>query len=251
MAWDRGQPGGVRAVAPLLRGDRGGSNSFLMLADDQARYWCKALNNGQSPRVPVNEQIVGRLGKLVGIAVCETTLVEIPEDVAGWEFAAGKMLEPGWVHGSKAVESVVETHTLDHRADDDNAVRHAGFFALFDWLAGSDPQWLNSTADQNRYFTHDHGHYLGEPAWTIDTLGERRDGEIRLPQDPSGLSPEELERIAERLGTITREELENALHGIPSEWPVSDEELEAVVDFADHRRTAVAERLTALAGGDR
>jgi hypothetical protein len=161
------------------------------------------------------------------------------------------MLEPGWVHGSKAVESAVETHALDHRADDDNAIRHAGFFALFDWLAGSDPQWLYSTTDQNRYFSHDHGHYLGEPDWTIATLGQRRDRENPLPQDRAGLSPEELLRIAEVLGTITREELEDALHGIPKEWPVSDEELEAVVAFADHRRTAVVERLNALAGGNR
>jgi hypothetical protein len=250
VAWDWEQPSGVRAVAPLQKSDRGGSNSFLVLADDQARYWCKALNNGQSPRVPVNEQIVGRLGKLVGIPVCDTTLVEIPEDLAGWEFAGGRMLEPGWVHGSKAVESAVETHALDHRADDDNAVRHAGFFALFDWLAGSDPQWLYSTPDQNRYFSHDHGHYLGEPAWTIATLEQRRDGAIPLSQDRSGLSPEELLRMASVLGTITHEELRNALQGIPKEWPVSEEELEAVVAFADYRRTPVAERLTALAGGD-
>src|SRR5919109_2283208 len=181
MAWDRGEPTGVRAIAALQKSDRGSSNSFLVLADDGARYWCKVLNNGQSPRVPVNEQVVGRLGKLVGIGVCEAQLVEITEDLAGWEFAGGKALEPGWAHGSRAVEGAIETNTLDHRADDENASRHAGFVALFDWLGGSDPQWLYSTTDSNRYFSHDHGHYLGTPEWTIDTLDQRREGENRHP----------------------------------------------------------------------
>lgn len=222
-----------------------------MLADDKARYWCKALNNGQSPRVPVNEQIAGRLGRLLRIAVCDVRLVEIPTDLAGWEFADGKQLEAGWAHGSRAVESAVETHTLGHRTEDDNATRHAGFFALFDWLGGSDPQWLYSTTETNRYFSHDHGHYLGQPEWTIDTLRGRRDAETPLPQDAAGLSGAELARIADTLVTMRREDLQDALSGIPASWPISDEELEAVVDFADHRRTSVAERLRALAGGDR
>jgi hypothetical protein len=239
----------VRAIAPLQRSNRGGSKSFLVLADDNARYWCKVIDNGQSPRVPVNEQIAGRLGRLLGIGVCETQLVEMTEDLAGWDFADQKKLKPGWAHGSRAIEGAVETNSLDHRADDDNAVRHSGFIAIFDWLGGSDPQWLYSTIDSNRYFSHDHGHYLGAPEWTIETLGQRGDAEVTFPGDRSGLSEEELLRVADTLSTIKRVDLEDALRGIPAEWPVTDEELEAVVDFADHRRMPVAQRLRTLAGG--
>jgi hypothetical protein len=48
-------------------------------------------------------------------------------------------LVEGWAHGSLAAEPVVETNTLDHRFMDDNASRHAGIYALFDWTAGAEP----------------------------------------------------------------------------------------------------------------
>ena len=65
-------PQTVRAEAPLKQSTDGGSGSFLVQADDGREYWCKALNNTQeAPMVPVNEQIVARLGRLIGVAVCE------------------------------------------------------------------------------------------------------------------------------------------------------------------------------------
>lgn len=39
-------------MAPLQQSKHGSSGSFLVLADDRNRYWCKTLNNLQSPRVP-------------------------------------------------------------------------------------------------------------------------------------------------------------------------------------------------------
>lgn len=124
--------------------------------------------------VPVNEQLAGRLGMLIGAPVCEPQLVRIPSDLIGWEIrpGTGRLLEEGWVHGSLAVEPVVETRDLSSRSTDDNPRRHAGIYALHDWLGGSDAQWL-AAGPESIFYSHDHGHYFpGGPAWTSASLGQ-------------------------------------------------------------------------------
>jgi len=66
---------GVTAVMPLRPSSAGGSGSFLVLADDRRRYWCKSRNNFQGPRISITEQIVGRLAALIGAPACEVALV--------------------------------------------------------------------------------------------------------------------------------------------------------------------------------
>lgn len=223
-----------------------------MAADDGRRYWCKTVNNLQHPRVPVNEQIVARLGLLIGAPVCEPMLVRIPADLAGWEFreASGRRLEEGWAHGSRAVDPAVETHDLARRSSDDNPRRHAGIYALYDWLGGSDPQCLTVGPD-GTYYSHDHGHYLpGGPGWTVASLQQAAASphELRIPA--TGLSAAELDRLASRLTAVTEQEVVDCVSNLPREWPVQDDELEALVDFVYGRREAVAQRLRDLRGAE-
>jgi hypothetical protein len=161
----RGAGEGVRAALPLRRSTHGVSASFLIRADDDRDYWCKAINNPCSARIPVNEQAAARLALLIGVAVPAPELVDLT-GIAGWEFSPGRLIEAGWAHGAAAIAGAFETRTLDHRGDNQNAARHAGFYAVMDWLAGADQQWLYSAPEDNAYYSHDHGHYFPGPDWT-------------------------------------------------------------------------------------
>ena len=232
---------------PLRPSSVGGSGSFLVLADDQRRYWCKSLNNFQAPQISITEQIVGRLAALIGAPSCEVALVGL-DDIAGWEFrpGSGRLVEAGWAHGSLAVDPAIETRSLDHRTDDDNRRRHCGIYALCDWLAGSDVQWLYGVTEDNAYYSHDHGYYLtGGPTWTEASLAAARDVPFTLSIPPDHLDHEELARLADTLEGLTREGIEAELSKLPYDWPVTDAELDALADFADHRRGPVASRLRA------
>lgn len=237
----------VAATMPLRPSSAGGSGSFLVVADDGRRYWCKSLNNFQSPRVPITEQIVGRLSALIAAPACEVALVRL-DAISGWEIRAGtgRLVEPGWAHGSVAVEPVVETRTLDHRSDDDNRRRHGGIHALCDWLAGSDLQWLYGVAEDNAYYSHDHGFYLTGPDWTEASLQTARDTSFALSIPPTQLEQTELLRIATALDDLTRGAIDTELSKLPSSWPVADSELDAVAEFVDYRRGPVAARLRAV-----
>ncbi len=65
-------------ITPLLQSSVGGSGAFLGHADDQRRYWIKPLNNGQGTRVLITEQIVCRVGALIGAATGEVVLLPYP-----------------------------------------------------------------------------------------------------------------------------------------------------------------------------
>jgi hypothetical protein len=146
-----------------------------------------------------------------------------------------------------AQSPVTETHALDHRARDDNAVRQAGYFALYDWLFGNDPQWLVNSSADSMYYSHDHGHYFpGNHNWSIAQLTADRDTPNPLPFDAMGLDSAALESTADRIEMLTWDELAAELSDLPLAWPVTDDELAALVDFADHRRHAVVARLRAL-----
>lgn len=233
---------GIAAVLPLRASTGGSAGSFLLAADDGRRYWCKTLNNLQSPRVPITEQIVARLGRLIEAPVCEPELVLL-DGVEGFEFRPGHRVEPGWAHGSLAVDPALEVRELRDRSDDDNRRRHAGLFALHDWLAGDDAQWLYDTAADNAYFSHDHGFYLTGPDWTEISLGQQIGADFSLTVDPAGLDPGELTRLAERLEALNKDEIEAEISSLPAGWPVGEGELQAVADFADARRGSVAQRL--------
>ena len=239
----------ARFRVPGIGPGAGGSKPFLVVANDERQYWLKAPNNPQGPMVPVNEQIVGRLGGLAGIAVCQPDLVEIPDDMAGIEICPGYVLEACVAHGSHAVDGAIEVRgNLDHRGQDDNARRHAGYLVLHDWLWGGDDQWLRVEAQGNEYFSHDHGHYFpGGPNWTAEGLAAARDQAHPSPASLEGINADELDRLADQLDALTEEEIAANVEVLPEAWTIGPAERAAVVDFAFHRARAVAARTRTLA----
>lgn len=240
-------PDAVRAVMPLRQSTAGSSGSFMVLGDDDERYWCKSVNNFQSARLPVTEQIVGRLGDLIDAPVCTCKLVVLDE-IVGWEIRKGsaRLVEAGYAHGSRAVEPTLETRQLRFRTDDDNRRRHCGLYALCDWLYCGDLQWLRATDEDNAYYSHDHGFFLTGLDWTKESLAERGAEQGPITVDPDQLDATELGRLAERLEDMTLDEIETAISGLPTSWPVSDQELAAVARFANLRKAPVAARLRSL-----
>lgn len=241
----------VSLTAPLGDSSIGGSGSFLALAEDGQRYWVKPLNNYQGERVPITEQIIGRVGAIIDVPTCRVRTVRIGSDLAGWRFRADREISPGIAHGSLHVEDCVETRALEFRAHDDNRHRHCAILALHDWCWGSDAQWLRVERDHERYYSHDHGWYLlpDGPHWTATELE-------RVVDEPHDLADSGLDfglvapvDVATLLTRVTRAQLVEALITIPADWPVADEELESVGFFLERRAPQVAARLRTRLGG--
>ena len=148
------------------------------------------------------------------------------------------------------VASAVEHRSLQYRERDDNARRHVGVFAVYDWCWGGDEQWLYAEPEDRKLYSHDHGWYLPETGatWDVDALVTRV-GEAHVASwSPSGLDSAVIAACAQRLRTLTHDELVAALSGIPKSWPVSDLELERVGWFLESRAPEVAARLESMGG---
>lgn len=226
-----------------------GAQAFPVLASDGARWYVKAPNNPQGAQILVTEYLVSQVGALIGAPVCTVRPIEIPADLDGFRVVNGPELHTGIGSASQAIPDVVEMRPqLLYRNEDDNARRHAGVFALFDWCWGDDQQWLAVETDEHRLYSHDHGYYFppGGQNWTAADLTANVDQPHELALPPDGLNVDELGRLADALDAVAADDLAAILESVPEEWPVPDEDLEALGDYLQKRAPGVASRLRAL-----
>lgn len=226
------------------------SGSFQAIGRDSQTYFVKPPGRPDLAKSLVTEMVVAGVGQMIGAPVCDWALVEITSALLPFEYQPGYMLQAGVGFATVAVPPAVieERPYLAYRSNDDNAARHAGVFALYDWCWGSDQQWLHRVSDDWRLYSHDHGWYLPPfgPDWTISQLQSTVDEPHELPDDPSGLDDPALAELSSRLRAVTREDLAELLNKVPASWPVSDAELEVLGWYLERRAEPVAIRLEAL-----
>lgn len=242
----------LRVVSILreMADERGGSRPFQALVSDGNVYWVKSLGNPGSDRALIAEQIVAACGKLITAPVCNVALVRIPEELNGYQLISDYSLRAGIAHASLDVPQAIfdKTHGPAHRARNSNQTRHAYLWALYDWCWGDDLQYLyDPTADMTT-FSHDHGYYLpGGPAWSAQTLSDCLDRPHDLGADVDGLDAVALISVADRLESISHDQLRAIIEAVPGSWPVDGRELSALGYFLEKRIQPVAGRLRTLA----
>jgi hypothetical protein len=122
-------------------------------------------------------------------------------------------------------------------------------YALYDWCCGADAQWLYDLNNDRTLYSHDHGLYFpppGKGGWTISDLVTVVDVPYQLPDPPDGLLATAIDELAASLEDVDRSSLVSIMNRVPTSWPVSDDELEALGWFLEYRAPAVAERLRLL-----
>ena len=67
-----------------------------------------------------------------------------------------------------------------------------------------------------------------------------------MPQPTDNLDQVELDRLAEALRALTRDQIRRVLEAVPTSWPPTDVDLEALGFFLEVRKNDVATRLEAL-----
>jgi len=107
-------------------------------------------------------------------------------------------------------------------------------------------QWLCATGEDNAYYSHDHGYFLGGPGWTAQSLRAGLVQPAPLSSPAIGLDGNEINRLVQALESLDREAIDSAVSALPAGWPITDDELDVVADFADRRRFSVAARLRRL-----
>lgn len=226
------------------------SRAFRVGCDDDQEYWIKTLDGVEPPQRPslVLEQVIGRVGRLLDVAVLAAHLVRIPNGMRFPDLGNGRQVQAGVAHATLNNPAVIEKKAVpDHRSDDDNKRRHAGIFALVDLARGADLQYLYATSADYAIFSHDHGLYACQTG-QLDVA--RMIATVNDPStscgDPAGLDSSEVERLADRVESVAESDLVAVLNLVPSSWPVTDEQLGTLGWFLHERTSGVATRLRAL-----
>lgn len=195
------------------------------------------------------ELVVAGVGRLLGAPTCRSQVIKITDELAalGWEFRPGTSLTAGLGHASEAVPDATEVRGAPgRRSDDDNRRRHVGLAAVYDLCWGADDQYLHSTTDLWKIYSHDHGHYLpGGPQWSADVLRSDADLDHEVPFDFAGLRADDVEEVAAAVDRLNRSALASVILGVPTEWGTPDEDLAALGHFLETRTGPVAARLRA------
>lgn len=243
----------LRIAAPSATAVGSWSGPFRVIASDGHEYFVKSLDTcpqGQEASLAI-EFVVARVGGLIGAPMLNTSLIRIPDELAGWEPRSGVRLQPGFAHASRALEHADEQGrpALLARHQNDNRRRHVGIYALYDWCFGSDPQWLYDLDADRTIYSHDHGLYLppeSEGRWTSEALLAQVHTPRVLPDDPTGISRSKIAEVAEVLEALRRSALVAILGQVPQSWPVTDHDLEMLGWYLEERAPGVAARIRSL-----
>ena len=235
--------------APVAQQPVGNAGSFIGLANDGRRWRVKVPDNPHTPKSLVSDLIVGKLGLLIDAPVCKVEVIWIGDDCAGWEYRPGRVLNPTWAFASLEVPGVTDSLTLTHRSCGDNARRHVGVFALYDWCFGHDPHWLYEDAADNRIYSHDHGFYLWRGRLEMASRIAVDEPHPLPDADGKGLDGDRLAECGEVLRSMTLGPLMATVSQVPTSWPATDAELEELARFLHARAPSVADRLDALRSG--
>ncbi len=237
--------GEITLIEPLGSSNQSGAGAFLGLANNNLKYWIKTLNNKQGPKIPITEQIIGRIGKIIKAPTCDVKTVNLPNSIEEYELYSENFLQPGIAHGSLAISNNKSVFHLEHKNRGSNNLIYCYFYALYDLCWGANPHWLISLNDDFNYYSHDHGFYLppSGPNWNISAIQYCLDEAHELPDKRHRFDQETIEKVVSCLFNITKESLIDALSAIPRSWPVTDHELEEVGLFIERRIPGVVKRL--------
>lgn len=180
----------------------------------------------------------------MGVAVPQTTVVLLPQDLINLNpDPANGMghMKAGLCHASSYIEDVTErVDSLSSPDEGDNRQRYARLAVFFGLLGATDRQFIFKTQPPRLVYSHDHGHFLGGPNWTIADL------EGLPPPEPLdeivstlGLSAREISEAAAFLSAATDKVLEDAVAKMPATWNVTEEEAKTAIKIIGDRRNSM------------
>ncbi|MCW5963127.1 MAG: hypothetical protein KIT83_03735 [Bryobacterales bacterium] len=257
-------------AAELIRRMRGGAQAWLVRADGGHHYVVKFLQNGQHPRILVNEWLCSCFLLHLQLCTAQPAFVRCSEE---WLRSAGdkglgiesgglsKPVQPGLHYGSKVPVDPNRTAIYDFLPDSimdvvQNRNHFHGLLAFDQWVSNADTRqavyFRGSAREHLRDAVYpaigegylammiDHGYTFQGPDWRLDDLP--RQGLYPRPSAYAGIRGwDDLEPWLSRIVHFSTSAVDEALKRIPSAWlaPGEEGELERLLEQLLRRRKRV------------
>lgn len=222
------------------------SRAFVVKGEDGKKYAVKGMQDRTGAgafdiRRPLcNDQIVGRLGRKIGVPVPDVVFIELTKEFIDANPPINYMY-PGVCHGQLLMENCSNKEGVKHADVVDNRQRFAAIAVLYGWIPAGDRQLIYEKTPPYLVYSVDHGHFFpGGPDWTAATL---------KTAPPPGLFPEVVTACKFAVGEIdaAMKEFEKLLSAdiaaaaaMPIDlWGLSPDERAELAVYLDERRTAL------------
>ncbi len=205
----------------------------LLRCNDGKDYVVKGRNAG---RQIINEQIVARLGLLLGAPVTDvqfvdlTKLIEIEKNLAHISYEIA--------HGSAFVPDCFDSRDLIATSNIENRSRLALLAVLYGWTKANDHQFLFKTTLPRLIYSVDHGHFFpNSPNWAVEDLLEADNAQVDtfLSKECHFTSPE-INQALDALVNINEEAVIKIVALPPVEWGITIEERTMMIEYLIRRQ---------------
>lgn len=223
----------VKAI-DFIEAKRTKAQPVILECDDSREYVVKGQNAG---RQIVNEQIVARLGLLLGAPIPETQIVEIPDELIQLEKNLAH-IPAGTAHGSLYLRDTYFDRCLIATGEDVNRPRLALLAVLYGWVGANDRQYLFTNETPRLIYSIDHGHFFpNSPNWTANDLAIAQNAQL----DPAFVSechftPPEIDQAITALVNINEGEIVDAVAYPPTEWGITIDERTMMLQYLIKRQ---------------
>lgn len=215
------------------RGYRTKAEPVLLACTDGQTYMVKGQQAG---RQIVNDQIVARLGMILGAPVGKPQLIDIPRELIEIEPKLSH-IPSGISHGSLFIPGCSDQFELIATSEQGNRGRLALLAVLFSWIVPNDWQFLFSNNPPRLIHSVDHGHFFPNgPNWDIDSLSNEQPPYLPSCFKNCRLTAEEIAEALDALKAITFEQLVKAVAMPPKEWGLTMDERIQLIHYLSNRQ---------------
>lgn len=240
-----------RSVSAMTRIPHPWNDSFarprLVRCNDGNQYVIKGQQKGG--RALVTEQVVARLGAIIGAPVVPVSIVDLPPDLVKDDSELSHM-PAGLCHGCRYVPKCTDKAWV---RPNDLAPYRASFALLamlYGWVIPDDHQVIYSTVPPPALYSVDHGHFLpgGPGTWNAGTLAAAPIAapDARIVNDCQ-LTQTELEAAVTPLRGVTNESLAEIVAVSPRDWLPSIDDRVALAEYLAARRDTLVSAFPAAA----
>jgi HipA-like kinase len=215
----------------------------LVCGDTNIEYVVKGRQNG---RMIVNEQVVARLGLLLGAPVPHVSIIDVPQNLIDAQ-PEMKHMPSGGSHGSQVIPNCSDREDCKHVDLAENRERFSKIAVLYGWVSAGDRQFIYRIDPPNLVHSVDHGHFFpGGPNWNMAQLA----GVPAAECDPNvttsaKLTLDDLIKAAAPLVGIQDTNIAEVVAIPPDDWPFSLDERAAVAEYLSLRRDELIAGLAA------
>ena len=220
------------------------SRPVWLECNDNKIYVVKGQHAG---RAIFNDQIIARLGQLIGAPVGQPVVIIIPDEL--------KQIEPqlhdissGLAHGTLWITDTTDRLWLAHTDKDYNRSRFAALSILYGWLCANDQQLIYSNQDPYLVHSVDHGHFFpGGQDWNVQSLANNPQVQP-YPEiyNNCSLKDEDIKASLINLNKITYGDIIKVVGLPPDEWGVSMSERVEISKFIISRRDEMLARFAGI-----